>query len=59
MFVQPDGPGYEFPLLGEIISTPPPIPAALAPVIPASQPLPLLCNKHTLHWTGVNIGDAV
>ncbi len=54
MYVEPDGPGYEIELRGEIgMSLPPPH------LLQPNRGMLLLSNKHFLSWGGVSIGRGV
>ena len=53
MFVEPDGPGYEIQILGDISNQMP-----MAPYPKQSVESVLLSNKHYLAWGGVALGRA-
>jgi len=53
MFVEPDGPGYEMPVYGEILCQ------SVISHCPtySQQPIHLLSNKQYLAWGGVPVGS--
>ena len=58
MQVEPEGPGYEIQLSGEVTQMPAMIVYAPAVAPPSKEPL-LLSNKHYLAWGGLTLGRAL